>query len=180
MEKRIFLILSIALILGFFGWYLFVDLNQQNQLNKVETQLKEISLKVRKARLAQMNMSTIEQKFKKEKKRLEHVKMRFISRNDLSLVADTLNAFAKKHSLKLMDFSPAFEQYFSEDKQKKISTLPIDISVQGRYLKIGKFIENWPGLPFYIVAEEVTLERVEQQSNLLSAKIKALLYTWNE
>ncbi len=180
MEKRLFILLSILLGVGFLLWYTIVDRSQQNELQSLNRQLEVLSGKVRKARMAQMNMKIMEKKFEAEKRKLEHVKTRFISRNDLTEVTDTLKVFSKKYHLELMDFAPAFDEYFSDTKEKKISTLPISITVEGSYLRIGRFLENWPKLPFYLVAEEVTLERTEKQSNTLSAQINASLYTWNE
>ena len=82
--------------------------------------------------------------------------------------------------MRLMDFSPAFDSYFSNSKYDRIIALPIELGVEGKYLDVGRFIENWDQLPFYLVADELSIERTEYDPRVLKAQVKSLLYTWNE
>lgn len=180
MEKRILIILSAVLFVGFLSWKIFIDNNQARQLKKVNSSL-ELSLKkVQSARYAKLNLDLIQKRYQIEKKNLAKKQARFIKKDEMSDVASELRRFAERYKLKLMDFAPLLDTYFSEMKSGKIITLPINIAVHGNYLKIGKFIENWPQLPFYLIADEIELNRVEKNHNLLRADIRAKLYAWNE
>ena len=105
------------------------------------------------------------------------------SAGSISQIRETaaeLQRFAKTYNLKLMDFSPVLETYFAANPEDKIVSLPIEISVHGTYLDAGKFIENWHQLAFYLIPEEIKIERVDADENQLDVTVMASLYTWNE
>lgn len=180
MERKILIALTIILFIGFLSWKIFIDSRQATELREVNSSL-ELSLKkVQSARYAKFNLNLIQKKYQIEKKNLVQKQARFIKKNEMSDVARELSAFAKKYKLKLMDFAPVLDTYFSEMESRKIVTLPINIAVHGRYMEIGKFVENWPQLPFYLIADEIELARVDEKHNLLRGDIKAKLYAWNE
>lgn len=180
MERKILIALIIFIVVGFLGWKIFIDMGQNTKLKEINSSL-ELSLrKVQSARYAKLNIDLMQKKYQIEKKNLAKKQARFIKKNDMSQVAKELRIFAEKYDLKLMDFAPLLDTYFSEMKSGRIVTLPINIAIHGRYLQIGKFIENWPQLPFYLIADEIEINRLEKNRNLLRAEIKAKLYAWNE
>ncbi len=180
MEKKIFLGLTIFIILGYFGWYILVDSVQQDELRQAETQLNAISVKLNKARSAQMNLKSIQKKYEEDQKKLIRERTRFLNKNELSVVTRKLKRFSTKFKIKLLDFSPGLDSYFGVSPEDKIVSLPIDIMVEGYYLNIGKFLEHWNDLPFYMIPNGVELKRAEPDGNILHATISASLYTWNE
>lgn len=180
MEKKIFIVLCCILIFGFLGWRIFIDQRQSEYLDKVNNELQEYIEKLSSARNAKMNLEQVRKTFEVEQKNLARAQGRFINKNDLSAVAQNLNKYADTHKIKLMDFAPVLDKYFSEISDAKIITLPINIAVHGRYLDIGKFIEKWSELPFYLIADEISIYRVGPNQNMLRAEIMAKLYAWNE
>jgi len=180
LEKKVFIGITILIFLSYLGWSIMIDSTQQEKLRQVEEQLNDISLKLNRARNAQINLGKIQDKYNQDQKKLAQERTRFVSKNDLSIVTAKLKRFAAAYKLELMDFAPGLDSYFSANPNDKIISLPIDISVNGRYLDIGKFLENWHKLPFYLIAENISIERVEKDSNTLKATVSASLYTWNE
>ncbi len=180
MERRIFLGLLLFLLVGSITWYIFSYQEQLLETQQAETKLQQILTKVRSARLAQSNMKTIEGQFKNQQINLEKERTRFMNKSDISNVTEKLKKFAVEYKVKLMDFAPRFEEYFTENPNMKIIDLPLEITVHGRYADIGRFIENFNQLPFYLIADELTIERVEEESNELKAQIITKLYTWNK
>ncbi len=180
MEKKIFLSLMLLVIVGYAAWYVFVDMRQQDELNKTELKLKAISTKLNKARSAQLNLTSIEKRFEEEQKRLIQERTRFLNKNELSVVTETLKKMASRYKLKLLDFSPGLDSYFGTNPDDKIVALPIDIVVEGYYLDVGKFLEHWQDLPFYMLPNGLELKRANKNENVLHATINGALYTWNE
>ena len=102
------------------------------------------------------------------------------NKRELYAVKKRLKKVASNYKLVLLCFSPAIEAYFSSSPEDRIVKLPLEITVNGNYLDIGRFLENWHRLPFYLISEEIELKRVEENGNILGATITASLYTWNE
>lgn len=180
MEKRMLIILIIILILGYIGWSIFWDSKQEAKLREVTTELNTSTSKVQAARFAKLNLDQMQKKYAVEKENLSQKQSRFINKNEMSVVAKKLKIFAREYNLKLMDFAPVLDTYFSEMQTGKIVVLPINIALHGKYLDIGKFVEDWPQLPFYLIADEIELVRVVENQTMLRAEIKSKLYAWNE
>jgi len=179
-ERKIFITLFLLVTAGLVYWYFFVDYKQTQEIEQLNKALGVIIEKVENAKLAKDNIAKLEAEYKIEQKKLLLEKERFVNRNDLSVVTKTLKEYSEQNHLKLMDFAPAFASYFADSTTDKVVTLPIELSVQGKYFDIGRFIEGWEKLPFYLIARELIIERAEPKSNILNAKINAVLYTWNE
>jgi len=179
-ERNILLVLSMVLIVGFGYWSLFFNARQKEDLVNVNYELEQIMAKVRSAQMARENIALLKKRYDEEQKKLHLERQRFVDKSDLSVVTGQLKQFAAKYHLQLMDFSPAFESYFASSKYNRIIALPIELSVEGKYLDIGRFIEDWDKLPFYLVADELSITRTEYDPNMLKAQVKSLLYTWND
>ena len=180
MERKIFIGLLSLVVVLFVSWYIFIDYANTNELKKINQEMAIIKAKLQNARHAQADYTNIQKKYEEDQKRLIQERTRFVSKNELSDVTHKLKKFAGQYNLKLMDFSPALATYFATDPNDKIVSLPIEISVYGGYLDAGKFMEDWYKLPFYLIPEEINIERVEPEGNELVTTFTASLYTWNE
>lgn len=180
MERKIFIGIVVVFVASFSLWYTMINYANETKLKKVEQELQVINAKLNHARHAQIDYANVQDKFEKDQERLQRERTRFVSKEELSDVTNQLKTFAQKYNLKLMDFSPELENYFAASPDDKIVALPIDIGVHGAYLDVGKFIENWHALPFYLIPEEIKIERENEKSNVLIASITAALYTWND
>lgn len=177
-KKRFYTIFAIYVI-ALFTWYVFIYLPQVQALDDVNYKLSEVSQQVAMAQRAQINLKNIKARFQREKQELQKEKDRFIRKNDLGKVTHELRVLADKYDLKMTDFSPGFKDYFDAQKNA-IVPLSLSISFVGRYLQIGKFLESWDNLPFYLIPEEVTLQRLDKNGYDIQAIVEAKLYTWNE
>ncbi len=177
-KRRFFVTLGIYIVLVFL-WYGFIYVPQTERLNQINIELNNIAQKVMMARNAQINLDMMKKRFEEEQKRLEQEQSKFIKRDELGKVTKALSQLANRYNLKLVDFSPGLKNYF-EVKEGRIVPLPLSITLIGRYVQIGKFIEEWNSLPFYLIPQELTLERLDKNGYDLQAVIETKLYTWNE
>jgi len=180
LERKIFIVLISLLVLAYTGWYIIVDYSNTSKLKLVDRELAAITKKLNHARHAQNDYANIQKKYESDQKRLIQERTRFVGKDELSEVTRQLQKFAKDFNLKLMDFSPILETYFAANPEDKIISLPIEIAVHGGYLDAGLFVENWHKLSFYLIPEEIEIERIDPDDNQLDVMITASLYTWNE
>lgn len=179
-EKKIFVVLVSILVLGFVSWYILINNSAERNLENVNEELSTIVQKVKTAKRAKRNIDNVQDRYELIQKKLEKQKSKFIRRNELSRVTSRMDEMAKEHNLKLVDFAPALENYFAKDKSAVIVTLPLVVTVEGNYIDIGRYLENWYKLPFYITTDEIELNRKKEKNTKLESKISAKLYTWNE
>ncbi|GAB4371669.1 MAG: hypothetical protein Kow0042_14560 [Calditrichia bacterium] len=177
--QRIFIALLIIFTLSCVLWYVLVyqplvgeELQKKKQLAELHNQLKQ-------ARVAEKDLEAVQSRFKEKEKELAEVKSRFIDKKDLSRVTDALRKSAERFDLKIVDFTPVLDSYFNDNGKGKIKPLPIMLTVRGRYIQIGKFLEEWHSLDFYLVPYQIFLEKMEANQNTLRASIMSNLYTLN-
>ncbi len=177
-KKKFYIIFSVYLLL-LFVWYMFIYLPQLQKLDTINIKLGEVSQKVAMARNAKVNLENIKKHFNQEQKYLQKEKERFVKREELGKVIVELRKLARKFNLKLVDFSPGLKDYFTE-KDQKIVSLPVSITFIGDFISVGKFMDAWREMPFYLIPEEVTMERVDKSGRDIQTVVQSKLYIWNE
>lgn len=179
-EKKLFVVLVSILVVGVASWYIFMNRPAEKKLENVNEKLSTIVQKVKTAKRAKRNIDNVQDRYELIQKKLEKQKSKFIRRNELSRVTSRMDEMAKDFNLKLVDFAPALENYFARDQAAVIVTLPLVVTVEGNYIDIGRYLENWYKLPFYITTEEIELAGKNENQTTLESKISAKLYTWND
>lgn len=162
-------------------WYFLFNNPQNNELKEIENQVNLTFAKLKSAQKAQLDLSSIQQRLTQEQMDLENVRSKFLRKNELEKATSRTDALAKKYKLTLKEFSPVLENYLaSSDASQMIKGYPLVITVEGRYIDIGKFIDGWNDLPFYMIPEEIKLKRLDEKSNDLRAMISGVLYAFNK
>ncbi len=179
MTKKKFYLIFLMYVVLVFSWYLFGYLPQLQNLETINLKLGEVSQKVAIARNAKVNLENIKKHFNQEQQYLEKEKERFVKREELGKVIKELRKLAQRYHLKLVDFSPGLKDYFAA-KNQKIVPLPISITFIGDFISSGKFLDGWRNMPFYLIPEEVTMEKVDKSGRDIQTVVQAKLYIWNE
>lgn len=179
LRKRFSYILSILLLAILVTWFVFLYYPKSVEIGKIKLKIKEMRTDLASASQANVDIENIENKFLEEQKSLEEIRSRFVEKDDLATVSKKIEDFARKYNLRMTDFAPVFEDYFADTSQTVIKELPLAITVRGKYLDIGQFIENWKNLPLYLEPKEIMIQRVTPFSNDLKATISSQLYSWN-
>lgn len=179
LRKKFSYILSVLLLAVLVAWFMFLYHPKSIEINDIQLRIKEMQDNLVSANKANIDIENMEKKLLDGNQRLEEVKTRFVEKEDLTRVSKKLEGFAKDYDLRLVDFAPVFEDYFVDTTKTAIKALPLAITVRGNYLNIGRFIENWGKLPFYLEASGIALQRAKPTSNNLEATISSKLYSWN-
>ena len=179
LKGKFTVVLSVFLLAVLSVWFIFFYYPKSVEINQIKSRIKEIQNELVSASRANVDLENVEKKLLNEKSKLEEVKARFVEKDELASVSKKLGDFAKDYNLKLTDFAPVFDDYFADTSKTVIKALPLAITVTGAYLDIGRFIENWENLPFYLEADEISVQRITPVSNNLEATISSKLYAWN-
>lgn len=177
MAKRIFIILLMIWLILISGWYLFIYAPDELQLWQAENEMCNVLTKIEQAVEAGKKIEQVQAVSNNNKIILSNLRNRIVDRSKISKVTTKMRRLADNHNLKLTNFSPLTHDFISSpgDSADVIPAIVL-ISVQGAYLNIGRYIESWEKLPFYIIAEEVSIETLNKN---LKAQIRAKLFTWN-
>lgn len=179
LRKKFSYILSVLLIAILVMWFIFFYYPKSIEIDKIKFQIREMRNDLASASQANVDIEKIENRLLEEQKAFEEARSRFVERDDLAKVSRKIDEFARGYNLRMTDFAPVFEDYFADTSKNVIKVLPLAITVRGKYMDIGKFIENWGSLPFYLEPKGILIERFTQTSNDLKATISSQLYSWN-
>ncbi len=177
--KKLFFILATLFTASVVLWYVFLYRPNSQRIQVLDSQLKQTFAQLKSANHAKVDMKNIELRLEKEKKNLENLKKRFVDKNNLTEVTITMKHFASRYGLELVDFAPVLENYFSQNPKSRVLPLPLAITIKGDYIQMGRFIEDWQKLPFFIIPEEIVVEKPDENKNDLQAVVTGKLYCWN-
>ncbi len=178
--QRVFLILVIGYILGLGGWYLLVYQPRVLEGREMDTAWEQIHQVLERVNLALHSLETTRKTLQQEKTELANIRAGFIRSQHLSTFTRSVEELAQTHRLKLVDFSPAVENFLQDSVKTPVRPLPLSMVVEGRYLDIGAFLEAWQNFPVYVTIEGIAIEKVEGSPVRVRATVRARLYTLEE
>ncbi|RMH65716.1 MAG: hypothetical protein D6677_01805 [Calditrichaeota bacterium] len=178
--KRLFFILILFFVLASVAEVVFY---YQPSLEKRQQSRQKLSAQKKKyfnASHARKDIDRQRQLYQKHHQKLDSVKQRFINRDALSEITQKIKRQAETYHLELVDFTPIFKVYFADTSTKAVKPLPFSMVLSGHFLDVGKFLDTWPEMSFYITAHQLFMDKAESKSNRVEAEITGMLYAWRE
>ncbi len=179
-SKNIFLILLLGFvaIVFAFNFVIYSPIEQEQEL--LEKQLLETKNKFNNANHAKLDLKNIREKLANENNKLEDIKQKFITKSELSSITFKMRDRTREFNLKLIDFTPVFKFYFADTSKTPVKALPFSVTVSGKFVDIGKFIESWNSFNFYVVPDELEIVKMNNKTNKLEAIIVGRFYAWSK
>ena len=160
------------------AFYFFLYSPKAEEQLELNDQLEETMQKFNKAKLALGDLKNAEKIMDKQKIELERINGKIIESDQLSKITIKIRNFTHDYNLKLIDFTPIFEQYFSDTTNNPIKALPFSVTVKGKFLDLGRYLENWENRDFFMIPDEIFVKELNSRTNQLEAKITGSLYAW--
>jgi Tfp pilus assembly protein PilO len=179
-SRNVFILLITAFILLINGFLVFIYNPKQTDREQIQKKLQTTINNFNSAKHAEHDLENIREILILENAKLEKIKDKFISKNQLSEITLKLRDATKQNNLSLIDFTPVFQQYFADTTQSNVKTLPFSVTVRGKYTEIGNFIESWGEFNFYMIPDEIHIQRANSKSNSVEADITGRLYAWSK
>jgi len=177
-SKKLFIFLVVFFLCALVGATLFFLGPKFEQINSLKSQLNMTTDKFKNATHAKNDVKHVQKILKESEKKLESIKGHFIRRDELRSVTQKLKEQTKKFDLSFDEFTPIFTAYIENKFKGQVKALPFSISVSGNYFKIGKFLDSWQRLPFYMFSDEIYLLKRNRHGDVITANISGRLYAW--
>ncbi len=178
--KNLFILLSVFIIVSTAGFVMAIMSPKMAKIDKLETDLKVTTDKFQNATNAKNDVEHVRGRLKETELELATIKAHFIERKQLREVTEKIKTQTKKYSLSFDEFTPIFKAYSQNQSNGNVKALPFSIAVSGSYIMIGKFLDSWSELPFYMYPDELYLSQGNGRSNVLKANISGRLYVWSK
>ncbi len=178
--KNLFYIMLLGFTLAIITGILFYYNPSGEELAEVEKELSVNTGRFNNASHANRDIANVKMKYEEGLESLKKIERRFIYRKELADITARLQHHARKFDLELIDFTPIFRVYFADTSSSPVKRLPFTLTVSGSYLDIGRFIESWPDMAFFITPGQLYLGKTGKKSNRIEADITGLLYAWGD
>ena len=179
-NKNIFIALFSVLITLVLVFQFLIYLPKDDEKEQLKADLKLTANKFNTAKLAEKDLENIRLKLHEQEKKLEAIKGKFIYKNQLRDITGRMQQITKGYNLRIADFTPELQSSFSDTSTVSAGPLPFSITVSGKYMDIGKYLESWSDLEFYIMHEEIFIRKKNPKQNILEAEIIGNLYAWSK
>ena len=178
LNRNIFIGLLSFCITALLVFYLFIYTPQEQKKTDINFELQATLKKFNKAKFAMTELNKIQAELVNQEKELNRFNARFIDRSQLTRITIKIRNFTQTYGLKLVDFTPLFNIYFADTSRVPIKALPFSITVEGKFLDIGEYLENWERQDFYMIPDEIFVKELSARTNVLEANITGRLYAW--
>jgi Tfp pilus assembly protein PilO len=179
-SKNVFIILLFGFIASAFAFNYGLYRPIETEQEAIENQLRRTIKKFNTARHAKRDLEHTREMLFHEKEILADIQSKFIKKGDLSSITFQMRDKTREYKLLLIDFTPVFKYYLADTSNSPVKPLPFSITVSGKFLDIGKFIESWEKFDFYIIPDEIHLSKFSSKTNKLEATIVGRFYAWEK
>ncbi|MFZ0388918.1 MAG: type 4a pilus biogenesis protein PilO [Calditrichia bacterium] len=178
-SRKWFLIIVVTFVISSVLWFTFYKQPLNLELKKTRLHFAEVTNKLRVAQRAKQDLELIRQRRERVQDDLTKIENRIIQQDNLVELTAVLQEKAAQNSLEIYDFTPVLESYFSSEGNEKVKALPVMISLRGRYLNIGRFLDDFSRFDYFLIPREIVLEKLNPGDNDVTATVTTSLYTWN-
>ncbi len=181
--KKYLIGISIVLISATM-WIMLYFQPIRSSVSKYSLDVQEWKKKIKIASVSQDEITkfeiivdTLNAEIRSIEKKIYHVE-------EIDNIAAELIEFTKKYALKVQSMVPDYAILFpldeKEGKGKLLVKLPLELKLKGRYISIGKFLDNIVKLPFIFSADEVSIDAQVLMHPMLKIAIKGYLFLLND
>lgn len=178
LNRNIFIVIILCCFLLISGFFVFIYNPKEEEQQNIKQALIETESKFHAATRAVNDLEKINILLAEQQESVNQTNSRFIRNEELSTVTVNIRNVTRVNNLKLVDFTPLFKNYFADTSTAAIKALPFSITVKGRFLDVGKFIDSWENLDFYMVPDEIFVQKPSNRSSEIEANITGRLYAW--
>ncbi len=173
---------GVVILLALVGWdfMLYQPIISQTQEIKEQLRSQEDSLKA--VLKYKANTANLQLQINDLNNEISDWDTRFPARTEIVSLAKQILNFGALHNLELIEMRPSlFELYALEKAGARVSgrytmQLPISCHFQGRFLDLGKMLEDVSNLPFNATVADVALSPVPKRYPELDIKLRIFLY----
>lgn len=170
------------LILAVAAWYLALFQPVQVKISRIEAEMAQN----RDSLNAVQQYTAQEKRFmvlaEQAKQEISDWEARLPSRDSIVVLARTLMDYAAEHQVRLVSIKPSLYELYALEKAgapvtgRFVMQLPLKFQLQGRYLDLGKMLEDVDRLPFRMTVSDLQLASTGSQSAEVDIGLDVYLY----
>ncbi|MEO0087104.1 MAG: type 4a pilus biogenesis protein PilO [candidate division WOR-3 bacterium] len=140
---------------------------------KLKSEAKALKTKIEELRKLAKETEVLKQRIAKLEEENREFVARIAPRSEVLQLVRQLSEEAKKYNIKFLSIRPPGLDTLltQETKENPLRPIPFEITLQGRYLDIGKFIADLRKFPYFIKVYELEFTGKDEIKPLIEARI---------
>jgi Tfp pilus assembly protein PilO len=140
---------------------------------KIRAEAKELKAKIEELRRLAKESEVLRLKIAKLEEENKEFVAKIAPRSEVLTLAKQLSEEAKKYNIRFLSIRPPGLDTLltQETKETPLRPIPFEITLQGRYLDIGRFIANLRNFPYFVKVYELEFIGKDEIKPLIEARI---------
>jgi len=171
-----------VMLFGVVLWYLILYQPVTSRTSELKAQVDSQEDSLEAVRKYKLNVAALQLKINDLEKQTKEWDGRFPERTEIVSLATQILNFSSKHNLELIEMKPSLYELYALEKAgahmsgRYVMQLPITTRFQGRFLDLGKMLEDITTLPFNMTIADVSLSSAPKHYPMLDIKLRLFLY----
>lgn len=178
LQRKVLLIGSVLLVVIVIFFVMFLYRPHFARRAKIEEQISELKKQLKEYEAMAKDIDRL----RKQVANLEDARAEFMSkiapRSELLTTVRQLIKLAEPHQIVFVEIHPPGLETlnYTERPEAPVSPVPFTITVQGRYVEIGRFLEKLSNFPYYLRTPELEIIGKDDIRPMVEAKILLNIY----
>lgn len=163
-------------------WFFFYFKPMQQQIDKYTRDVNQWMLKIKMASVSKDAILKLERNIDSLKVQIGEIESRIFHLDQMQEVADNLIRYARDHHLRVQTMVPNYDVLFpvEDNGENPLVKVPLEMRMTGRFISVGRFLEDVDQLPFIYSPDEVFLEADARIYPRLQVRVKGYLFLLSE
>lgn len=153
-SSKLAVIVLAILVLICAGWYALFYRPQLVQVQTLKQKTDDLVLKINSFTITDEQLLTLEAQVAEKRSLVQQRKTKLVTKEELPKVVDQIRREGNKYGLRFQQIIPDFNALVQapgpETEAGGIRKLVLHLSMRGRYLSFGKFLEALMAMPFQV------------------------------
>lgn len=180
--KQEILVSSVALLLAIMGWYFGLYQPVSAQTAELNGEIKGLQDSIRAIDKYRTQEKALRFSIAKLEEDISLWDQRFPPRSQIVALTTQIITFMENFDLSLIEVQPSlFDLYALERAGAHVAgsyvmQLPLTFKLHGRYLNMGKMLENLDELPFNLTIAEIEIDALKDKYPQVETRLRLFLY----
>ena len=172
-REKIFLIT--AAILSLLGWFSLCSPKWQ-EASRLKRDLALMTQRTEGARGVIEAAERLRGQLEGARVKLRYLDEKILSRRDFTRILEQLAEATRERNIRIISMKPREEAKANPDSL--CESLPIEMEIRGRYIDLGRYLEDLKDRPLLLNVESLQIRPDEKEAPILSVHMVLTAYMW--
>jgi Tfp pilus assembly protein PilO len=176
------LLIAAAIFLsGSIAWFAFIYHPKHLEVSDLRSRIKDLAFQVQGLVAQDQQITVVEAAIDSLQRTIVNLEERIYPKDQFPKMAKIIEARGKQYDLHFSTIAPDYDALLRLDEEQRkefgpLVILPVEFTVQGEYIKFGRFTASLGSLPFHFSITGLHAEATRESYPQIVARLQGVLY----